>query len=54
MIEILSEAMDAALVGNNLTPISLKISFHMKRKSDASRPDIYQVLNPFCFCDESV
>ena len=42
MIESLSEAMGAALVGNNFSPIPSKISFHMEKNS--SRPDIYIVL----------
>ena len=32
MIKRLSEAMGAALVGNNFLPIPLKFSFHMKKK----------------------
>ena len=33
MIERLSKAMGAALVGNNYSPIPLKNSFHMKKKA---------------------
>ena len=46
MIERLSEAMGAALVGNNFSPIPSKFSFHMKKKSDSSRPEIYKALKP--------
>ena len=45
MNERLSEVMGAALVGNNFSPIPLKFSFHMKKKSDLSRPD--KALKPF-------
>ena len=48
LIERLIEAMGATLVGNNFSPILSKISFHMKRKSDSSRPEIYKALNPCC------
>ena len=47
MIARLSEAMGAALVGNNFSPIPSKFSFHMKKKSDSSRPEIYKALKPY-------
>ena len=47
LIERLSEAMGAALVGNNFSPIPSKFSFHMKKKSDSSRPEIYKALKPY-------
>ena len=42
LIERFSEAMGAALVGNNFSPIPSKFSFHMKQKleSDSSLPKI--------------
>ena len=40
MIERFSEAMGAALVSNT-------ILFHMKGKSDSSRPEIYKALKPY-------
>ena len=45
-IEILSEAMGAALVGNNFLPIPSKFSFHMKKQSDSLWPEIYKALKP--------
>ena len=46
LIERLSEEMGAALVGNNFSPIPSKFSFHMEKKSDSSRPEIYKALKP--------
>ena len=47
MIERLSEAMGAALVGNNFSPIPSKFRFTWKKKSsDSSRPEIYKALKP--------
>ena len=46
LIERLSEAMGAALVRNNFSPIPSKFSFHMKKRSDSSRPAIYKALKP--------
>ena len=45
-IEKWSEAMGAALIGNNFLPITSKISFRMKTKSKSSRPEIYKSLKP--------
>ena len=45
----LSEVMGAALVSNNFSPISLKFSFHMIKKSDLSLPKIYKALKPCWF-----
>ena len=39
MIERLSEAMGAALVGNNFSTIPSKISFYMKNKSYLLLPE---------------
>ena len=47
MIERFSGAMGEALVGNNFVPIPSKISFHMKKKGDSSRPEIYKALKPY-------
>ena len=47
MIARLSEAMGAALVGNNLQPIPMEILFPMKKKNVSSRPDIYKAIKPF-------
>ena len=43
------EAMGAALVGSNFSPIPSKISFHMKIKSDSLQPEIYKALKPCWF-----
>ena len=45
-IKRMSEVMCAALVSNNFLPIPSKYSFHMKEKSDSSRPENYKVLKP--------
>ena len=42
LIERLSEEMGVALVGNNFSPVPSKFSFHMKKKGDSSRPEIYK------------
>ena len=47
MIARLSEVMGAALVGSNVWPIPLKISFHMKKGVTLLQPDIYKALKPF-------
>ena len=47
MIERLREAMGAALVGNNFSPIPSKIRFTWKKNSDSSRPEIYKLWKPF-------
>ena len=46
LIERLSEAMGAALVGNSFSPIPSKFSFQMKTKSDQLLPKIYKALKP--------
>ena len=46
MIARLSEAMGAALVGNNFQQIPMDIPFPMK-KNLSSLPDIYKALKPF-------
>ena len=46
MIKRLSEAMGTVLVSNNFSPIPLKISIHIKKKSDWSLPKIYKALKP--------
>ena len=46
MIERLSEAMGAALVGNNFLPIPSKISFHMKKKWPVAAQNL-QSINTF-------
>ena len=50
LIERLSEAMGAALVSTNLSPIPWKISFHMKKKSDSLLFEIYKALKPYSSC----
>ena len=46
LIERLSEAIGAALVGNKFLQIPSKFSFHMTKKSDSSRHEIYKALKP--------
>ena len=52
VIERLSEAMGAALVGNNFSPLSRQFhqSFHCtwKKKCDWLQPEIYKALKPCC------
>ena len=47
MIKRMSQAMGVALVDNSFSLIASKISFHMKKESDWSRPDIYKALKLF-------
>ena len=54
MIERFSEAMGAALVGNNFSPILWSFHFIWKKKSDSTRPEIYKALNLICSWTESV
>ena len=44
MIKRLSKAMGTVLVSNSFSPIPLKISIHIKKKSDWSLPKIYTYL----------
>ena len=46
LIERLSEAMGAALVGNNFSPIPSKFSFHIKRKKWLVAARNYKALKP--------